>query len=193
MAMHEKQDFFEEINLLQVGKSNVQIEKKVSSFAEALDEYANDNYIAVVHCVNEIKFGYYKNKQFYFADDKSLEEKYILQARLFNQDKELLLQRKENTFLVRFINDNSENDYDNKNEMEYVDSKSPLFGDRDTKAKLPQGFVRLVEKGRKLSMIIPTDEVAKKYLLKTRSYIGYDEKTGQAGYKFWRYLALEAR
>ena len=51
-------------------------------------------------------------------------------------------------------------------------------------------FVKLQESGRKISLIIPSEDRAKYYALVTRSYITFDEKTGQAGIGYYRYLDI---
>lgn len=74
--------------------------------------------------------------------------------------------------------------------MQVIDDASILFGERINDSKIKDGFAHLVESGRKISLIIPTNEQAKTYALVTRSYIDFDEKTGQAGIGYYRYLDI---
>ncbi len=183
-----EKSFFEQSPSLKIEKANTEVKHETGSLNELLSKFPIDGKV-IAHCMNELKFGLYTGGKFVFADDSELDEKYLLQLRIFNSNQELLLQRDGDVFQARYITDTP----DDNGSQEYVDSHSPLFGDRDTAAKLPQGFVRLVESGRKISMTIPADKTAKNYLLITRSYITYDEKTGQAGYGFWRFVSIEAR
>lgn len=183
-----EKSFFTQSASLKIEKANTGIKYDRGSLDELLGKFSIDGKVTA-HCMNELKFGYYTGGKFVFADASALDVKYLLQLRIFNADQELLLQRDSDIFQARYITDTP----DDSGSQEYVDSGSPLFGGRDTAAKLPQGFVRLVESGRKISMIIPAEKTAKNYLLITRSYITYDAKTGQAGYGFWRFVAIEAR
>lgn len=183
-----EKSFFAQSASLKIEKANTDIKQDIGSLDKLLGKFPIDGQV-IAHCMNELKFGTYNGGKFIFADESALDEKYLLQLRIFNANQELLLQRDGGVFQARYITDTP----DDSGSQEYVDSSSPLFGDRDTAAKLPQGFVRLLESGRKIFMVIPADKMAKNYLLTTRSYITYDEKTGQAGYGFWRFVGIESR
>ena len=185
---NSEKSFFEQTPVLKIEKTATAVENKSGTLPELLAKFKINGSV-IAHCMNELKFGYYENGQFRFADDSELDAKYLLQLRIFNEAEELLLQRNGSSFLARHIKDSA----DENGAQEYVDSSSPLFGTRDDNAKLPQGFVRLVESGRKISLTIPADKIADNYNLTTRSYIVYDEKTGQAGYGFWRFTSIKAK
>lgn len=151
-------------------------------------------YKVIAYCMNELLFGYYKNGSFTFSKDgidpKYL-PRYLMQMRIFNENEELLLQRDGAEFRARYIAD-ADIERDGYTRTECVDSSSPLFGKPDSGSGR-QDFVQLTESGRKMRMAIPAEKGSSVYLLKTRSYVVYDNKTGQAGYGFWRFVSIEPK
>lgn len=195
-----KESFFKQENYLTVQENIYSIKEEytgIKNIQEFLNQYAKNQYKVVIHAVNEIKFGYYNlqaDNKFIFADDKASEEAYILQIRLFNPNEEILIKQDNddidnNTYIARIIKDSKENK-EQKQLVQVIDDASVLFGERINDSKIKDGFAHLVESGRKISLIIPTNEQAKMYVLVTRSYIDFDEKTGQAGIGYYRYLDI---
>lgn len=195
-----KESFFKQENYLTVQENIYSIKEEytgIKNIQEFLNQYAKNQYKVVIHAVNEIKFGYYNlqaDNNFTFADDKAIEEAYILQMRLFNQNEEILIKQDNddidnNTYIARIIKDSKEKK-EQKQLVQVIDDASILFGERINDSKIKDGFAHLVESGRKISLIIPTNEQAKAYALVTRSYIDFDEKTGQAGIGYYRYLDI---
>lgn len=191
--MSEDKNFFAKQGYLQVEnmyslKKEEQTDKNLSEY---LAEKAQGSYKVVWQAVNELKFGYYNNNdKFIFADEITPSEKYVMQIRLFNNDEEILLQKDGGKYNVRIIKDSINRQTDEDEMVKVVDDASTLFGER-TEIKIDtKGFVRLVEKGRKISLTIPTQDTAKYYALVTRSYITFDTETGQAGYGYYRYLDI---
>lgn len=195
-----KESFFKQENYLTVQENIYSIKEEytgIKNIQEFLNQYAKNQYKVVIHAVNEIKFGYYNlqaDNKFIFADDKAIEEAYILQIRLFNPNEEILIKQDNddidnNTYIARIIKDSKENK-EQKQLVQVIDDASVLFGERINDSKIKDGFAHLVESGRKISLIIPTNEQAKMYVLVTRSYIDFDEKTGQAGIGYYRYLDI---
>lgn len=191
--MSEDKNFFAKQGYLQVEnmyslKKEEQTDKNLSEY---LAEKAQGSYKVVWQAVNELKFGYYNNNdKFIFEDNIVPQEKYVMQIRLFNNDEEILLQKDGGKYNVRIIKDSINRQTDEDEMVKVVDDASTLFGER-TEIKIDtKGFVRLVEKGRKISLTIPTQDMAKYYALVTRSYITFDTETGQAGYGYYRYLDI---
>ena len=195
-----KESFFKQENYLTVQENIYSIKEEytgIKNIQEFLNQYAKNQYKVVIHAVNEIKFGYYNlqaDNKFIFADDKAIEEAYILQIRLFNPNEGILIKQDNddidnNTYIARIIKDSKENK-EQKQLVQVIDDASVLFGERINDSKIKDGFAHLVESGRKISLIIPTNEQAKMYVLVTRSYIDFDEKTGQAGIGYYRYLDI---
>ena len=191
--MSEDKNFFAKQGYLQVEnmyslKKEEQTDKNLSEY---LVEKAQGSYKVVWQAVNELKFGYYNNNdKFIFEDTIVPQEKYVMQIRLFNNDEEILLQKDGGKYNVRIIKDSINRQTDEDEMVKVVDDASTLFGER-TEIKIDtKGFVRLVEKGRKISLTIPTQDTAKYYALVTRSYITFDTETGQAGYGYYRYLDI---
>lgn len=175
----------EAVNETQSYNAAIKIEQHIT-LAAALALLQQGEYKVVAHFVNCVRFGYYKNGQFIFADGASLEEKYLLQLRIFNNHEELYIQKRGADYYLQYINDES-----GTKALLTVDSSSPFFG-RRVAAALPEGFVELWEAGRKIKLVLPVADVAEKYKLVTRSYIQYDEQTGQAGYAYYRWLDIRA-
>ena len=112
-----------------------------------------------------------------------MSESLIKDIRVFNQDKEIFISKKYNSYGYRIFEDNNSD-----NEMEYVVSKARLWG-QQTK-KYENGFVELLDQKRKIKMVIPVDIDSDYYELKTFNYIDYDELTKQAGYVDNRFVAI---
>ena len=195
-----KESFFKQENYLIVQNDIYSTKEEytdIRNIQEFLNRYAKNQYKVVIHAVNEIKFGYYNlqaDNKFTFADDKAIEEAYILQIRLFNQNEEILIKQdtddiENNVYTARIIKDSKENK-EPKQLVQVIDDASVLFGERINDSKVKAGFAHLVESGRKISLNIPAIEQVKTYALVTRSYIDFDEKIGQAGIGYYRYLDI---
>lgn len=152
--------------------------------AEALKLLQGAKYKVVAHFVNCVRFGYYEAGKFNFADGAALEEKYLVQLRVFNAEEEVYLQKQGAGFYLQYINDAAGSE-----KLPTVDSASQFFGHRVAGAA-PQGFAELWEAGRKIRLVLPVAEQADEYKLLTRSYVQFDEKTGQAGYAYYRWLDI---
>lgn len=193
MNENKPDNFFAKQGYLHVEKmySLKKEEQTDKNLSEYLAEKAQGSYKVVWQAVNELKFGYYNNNdKFIFEDNIVPQEKYVMQIRLFNNDEEILLQKDGGKYNVRIIKDSINRQTDEDEMVKVVDDASTLFGER-TEIKIDtKGFVRLVEKGRKISLTIPTQDMAKYYALVTRSYITFDTETGQAGYGYYRYLDI---
>lgn len=193
MNENKPDNFFAKQGYLHVEKmySLKKEEQTDKNLSEYLTEKAQGSYKVIWQAVNELKFGYYNNNdKFIFEDNIVPQEKYVMQIRLFNNDEEILLQKDGGKYNVRIIKDSINRQTDEDEMVKVVDDASTLFGER-TEIKIDtKGFVRLVEKGRKISLTIPTQDTAKYYALVTRSYITFDTETGQAGYGYYRYLDI---
>lgn len=107
-----------------------------------------------------------------------------LECRIFNRYEEIHLKRNGEIFSGRYISDAE------GNEDFYVDSFARLWGENSSEA---DGWIKLEDKPRKLSMEIPCDDGGKKfYGLTTRNYIDSDAATGLSGYVDYRFVALES-
>lgn len=171
----------EAVNSVAEHKAAVKIVHQLA-LPEALALLHDGEYKVVAHFVNCVRFGYYKAGKFIFADGADLEEKYLLQLRVFNAVEEVYLQKQGAGYYLQYINDEA-----GKAAVPTVDSASQFFGH---KVECKEGFVELWEAGRKIKLVLPVAMEAEEYNLLTRSYIGYDEKTGQAGYAYYRWLDI---
>ena len=106
-----------------------------------------------------------------------------LECRIFNETAELHLKRIENKFIGRYISEvKGTGNF-------YADSFSRFWGEKINAA---DGYIKLLDRQRKLYMEIPCAENNSKwYGLLTRNYIESDEKTGLSGYSDYRFVAIE--
>lgn len=180
-------NFFNKKNVLESHNVHTTMKEytKGSSLLDILGEEAGDNFIVIAFLVNEVRLGRYEGGAFSFHDDFTIDERFIVEVRLFNKNQEIYARKIGNKYYVRVLTDGKDGDL-----VEVVDTKSNLFGDRDENADLPKGYARVIEDGRKIKMIVPVDELGKHYALMTRSYISFDSETGQAGFGYSRYLGI---
>lgn len=143
-----------------------------------------DGYIIVwqIHCIS---WGLLKEGEFSFSTDTPKPE-LILELRLFNENEELHLKKQGDSLVGRYRNDET------GNASEYVDSVSRFWGQYEKhKNNETNDFINLVDKDRKLSMQIPNIGIpAEYYALETRSYIGINPQTAQAGYTDYRFKSI---
>lgn len=188
------ENFFEKQEYLHIKRINsIKSECKIkTSLKDFLTQNAQGSYKVIWRAMNELKFGYYNRENsssFTFYDNVVPDEKYLINLRLFNEVEEIMVQKSGSQYTVRIIKDEEVTSKETNN-VQVVDDASTLFGERTDKNLQSSTFVKLKETGRKISMIIPTSDSAKYYALVTRSYITFDEKTGQAGYGYYRYLDI---
>ena len=109
-----------------------------------------------------------------------------LECRIFNRDEEIHIKRTGENFVGRYICDElGSGNF-------YVDSFARLWGERDENFSA-DGWIKLQDKPRKISMKIPCDDNDKKfYGLLTRNYIDSDDDTGLSGYVDYRFVAIES-
>lgn len=140
----------------------------------------------IIWAVNEVKWGYYSDNQFNFSDStKELDLRYLQEMRIFNKSEELKISVQNNKVSYRYIKDDTNDGLMTK----YVDSTSRLLGKNEDCANVSKGFISLIDKGRKLSQIVPFETIRKECYLTTRNYIGYLENH-QASYVDYRYLEI---
>lgn len=184
--MSKQENFFGsgEAVLRAVNKKALIVNKSGVGLEDGLKLLQGGRHLAAAHFVNCVRFAYYENGSFRFANSSEIEEKYLQQLRVFNEQEELYLQRQGDKYYLQYINDEL-----GEKSMVCVDSSSQFFGKR-VQAELSRGFVQLWEPGRKIRLVLPASKEAETYQLITRSYVQYDAKTGQAGYSCYRWVAV---
>lgn len=195
----ELKNFFKEENYLDTVENRYCLRKDytdINNIREFLSQNAKNSYKVFLRAFNEIKFGYYNlenSGEFSFPYGEEFEEKYILELRLFNENEEILLQKNDDmsSYKARIIIDDVDKDVKDIQKIITVDDASTLFGKRTIDNRINGDFVKLKESGRKISLTIPSEHRAEYYALITRSYITFDEKTGQAGISYYRYLDIK--
>lgn len=188
--MNEKKDFFTDDSTLQIKpfaviKNEQFIKDNASTILKSmLDE--TGIYQVVARLSFALLFGWYKDGRLVFSKTIEIDDSDVEEIRAFNTNKEVLLQRRGDLYWVRAIEDQA------GDEVKAVDSTSRLFGKVTGDQEVPEGFAKLYEGGRKIQMVIPADDGQKDdiYAITTRSYIKYDEITGQAGFGYSRYVAI---
>ena len=142
------------------------------------------NAIFVAWQVQSIIWGKFDGKKILVAESTTPNVEDWLECRIFNECEELHLKREGELFSGRYIRDEVGSG------KFYVDSFARLWGENSSEA---DGWIKLVDTSRKLSMTIPCNDYGKKfYGLKTRNYIDSDETTGLSGYVDYRFVAIES-
>ncbi len=187
--MDKEKTFFEEESVLKAQTYNVEKEEEyiTQPYLEILaGKTASEGIYQVTgHFLYTLKMGWFKHGKLEFSDGEIPDDRYLDEIRLFNDKEEVLLKKAGKGYIVRIIRDTE------GNSVKAVDSVSPVFGHFVEDEKLPAGFARVCEPGRKVVLILPVEDAAASYSVRTRSYITYNEKaTGQAGYGFFRYVSI---
>lgn len=161
---------------------SVDIEASWQTLQSKLQELDLQTGYVVIWQIHGISWGKLQGEGFSFSGDEPKVE-LILELRVFNETAEIYLQKQGDKFIGRYRNDESGED------IEYVDSASRFWGSVGSSAMEEAGnFMTLVDRDRKLSMKIPSiGAKAKYYALVTRSYIGINKQTAQAGYTDYRF------
>jgi CRISPR-associated protein (TIGR03984 family) len=158
----------------------------INSEQDILDN-APDKAWFIAYLYHRVVIGKFENKQFVYYNQENDDVKLsnILKLRVFNEDCELFVWKTSlGGYRARLRTDVQ------GSEQGIVEAKQVLFG---TKAEqLANGYTKLTE-DRGTEIILPitnliVDKNDKRLCIKTRSYIGYIEKTGQATYEDVRFV-----
>lgn len=153
-----------------------------NSLDTILKTYLTADAIVVCWQRHRIIWGLWKNQALQLADDTELDEDKILEIRVFNENEEIHLVRKEQSYCGRYVHDGAGQGY------AYVDSLSRFFGKKQGQA---DGYITLCDSERFLTMTLPCNDSSSSYYgLVTRNYITADETTGQAGYSDYRFVRI---
>lgn len=144
-------------------------------------KFKNPRAVFVAWQIQNIIWGTYNKSEFLTLE--SITPQFWLECRIFNETEELHLKRVENKFCGRYVSE-----IDGAGNF-YADSFSRFWGENSGEV---DGFIKLLDKQRKLFMQIPCeDKNSKWYGLLTRNYISCDEKTGLSGYVDYRFVGIE--
>lgn len=144
--------------------------------------FKNLRAVFVAWQIQNIMWGKYNNGEFITLSD--ITPQFWLECRIFNETEELHLKRIENKLHGRYITEKQGTG------NFYSDSFSRFWGENSGAV---DGFIKLLDKQRKLFMEIPCDKInAKWYGLLTRNYISSEEKTGLSGYTDYRFVAIDS-
>jgi len=132
--------------------------------------------------LHRVVWGTWQDSGIHMIDKKALEAEYIEEIRIFNEMEELHLRRQGQKLIGRYITDEEGEPRD------YIDSMSPLWGNECE--DIGNGYCKLKDSQRKFSMVVPVEKKGTYYALVTRNYIKADEKTHQAGYDDYRFVAI---
>lgn len=134
-------------------------------------KYFESHAFVVAYLVNEVLFGKYENNEFVFPKNKKIEEKFIVQLRVFNEDKELFIRKKGNKFLCRFRDDS------NGDTTECVDTDQIISGIKITDYE-ESDFFKIESKKSRKPLLIPFSfenlSDGNRPAIKVRNYIGYN-------------------
>ena len=144
----------------------------------------------IAYLYHRVVIGRIENKQFVYYKQENSDVKLsnMLKLRVFNEDSELFVWKTSlGGYRARLRTDGQ------GPELGIVEAKQVLFG---TKVQqLPNGYSKFTE-DRGTEIILPMtnlkiDEKEHRMCVKTRSYIGYIEETGQATYEDVRFVKFE--
>ena len=156
------------------GTCGLKAEVNVLSTAKDLMKYDGR---VITWSVHEVKWGYYRQGGFLFSDGTTdVDLAFLQDMRIFNDVEELRLTIQHGEVLYRYISDEV------GESVSYVDSTSRLIGENNA------GYSE-INRGRKLSQIIPVSTSKPYYYLTTRNYIGYLDNY-QASYTDYRYVKI---
>lgn len=157
------------------------IDPDKAALEESLRKYMKEDAHLIVRQLHRIVWGRWQAGEIHLADESALDASLIEEMRAFNEKEELHLVKKRGKLIGRHRLDADGKD------AEAVDSAAPLWGERTS---CEGGYVTLADAGRGLSLTVPAEGTAARCALVTRSYIGYDPETQQAGYEDMRYKAI---
>lgn len=150
------------------------------------EKFTDSRAVFIAWQIQSVVWGTCEGGKLNLRDKTSPKPENWLECRIFNATEEIHLKRRENILSGRYIKDvEGEGKF-------YVDSFSRLWGECDKKFSAADGYVNLLDRGRKLYMEIPCEKGGAKYYgLLTRNYIDSDENTGLSGYTDCRFVAIE--
>lgn len=154
--------------------------KNETDFLNALRANVKEACFIVAWFNHEVIWGRYVNRTCIWPQDIKPQFHQFIEARVFNDHEELWLHGNQ----WRYRQDGVENAAQN----DVVDYTARLWGENP--GQMEQGFVCLHDAERKVQMQIPVDVSSKNYNLQVRSYIVYNEETGQAGYGDYRFVSI---
>ncbi len=181
-------DIFGKDSVLKDQTVHLQVEENFveDGLDDILKTYESGKYFVVAHYVHQVRLGRFDDGELSFADGEIPEEKYLQEIRLFNAEREILIRKACVGYLVRVLDDSTTTG----KEVSAVDTKGNFFGDRIA-AESTAEYACLYEEGRKIKLMVPVTAEAEHYALVTRSYIEYDQETGQAGYGRYRFVSVD--
>lgn len=153
--------------------------------AEIKSRFGNSNtsvYI-IAHLVNEVLIGKYENSTLVFFDNKEIEPKYLLNLRVFSENKELYIWKNNDKFKFRMRTDETGDGTD------VIETDIILWG--TDSEPLNDNFTRIFE-DRGIELILPGDfqiDKSNRKKIKVRFYIGKNE-IGLAEYVDARFVNL---
>ncbi len=136
-----------------------------------------------------VRIGCYEKNQFVLSENEPLVPDYFQRLRVFDRKKELLLWRTTKGFQGRL----REDEIDNAEFVDMIEVQQVLFGTR-AKPLDTKNFTEIRE-DRGTRLILPfqdlnVDTQQQRIWIKTRNYIDYIEKTGQATYTDCRFVSF---
>lgn len=158
---------------------------------------APENAWFIAYLYHRVVIGRIENKQFvyYKQDDNDVTLSNILKLRVFNEDSELFVWKTSlGGYRARLRTDGQ------GLEQGIVEANQVLFGTEAKPSKESQDYSVLTEK-RGTEIVLPLQKLGireseindkkGRLCIKTRSYIGYIEETGQATYEDVRFVKFE--
>lgn len=159
---------------------------QVKQWSELANYLRGQDYTAVLYCDDGVKIGHYREGAFDGANGEIKDLRHVQTLRIFNENEELMLKRKGNTWSGRL-----RTDYLSGETIEVNDREQILVGTSATTGA--PGFTTISEeRGACLELPlenITIDDQKQRAYIATRNYIGYLE-THQASYIDTRFVKL---
>lgn len=157
------------------------IAREEAALTEALAQYMKEDACLIFWQLHRIVWGRWQAGAIRLADGSALDVSLVEEMRAFNEAEELHLVKKREKLCGRYLFDVAGTG------TEAVDSAAPLWGKR---CAADGDWLTLEDAGRGFRLTVPAAFEATRCALVTRSYIGYDPETQQAGYEDMRYRAI---
>ena len=171
----------ENLKLGECKSDSERVEWSARELQEKLREKISDG-LFVAWQIQSVVWGKFDGEKFFSTEAFDVDD--WLECRIFNANEEIHLRRFGDKFIGRYVHD----DLNGAGNF-YVDSFARLWGEEISSEN---GWTKLEDASRKISMTIPAIGGEKLYGLTTRNYIDDDDETGLSGYVDYRFVAIES-
>lgn len=183
----EKEKRFRCISQVNSTVEQIDISASEDALYTELGRWGTEKATVILWQINAVRFAIWEQGVFSFYDAVPLRADLLIELRIFNEQGELYLRCEDGRFVGRLRTDEV------GDEVDYVDTIARFWGSHHKEDDEDTAWMKLRDPSRKLELKLPAVEGKPEFVgLVTRSYIGVDNETGQAGYIDHRYYAIES-